>query len=310
MSNGLKCAIELTDVGWKAGKAFELDVTLRVPVGSIYGFLGPNGSGKTTTIRIFMGMIRADRGSVRVLDRSVPADMKSILARVGYVPERPHVYPALTVGEQIHYHSSFFRLWDKGWATELTKRLELDPDRKIARMSKGETGKLLLLLALAQRPSLLVLDEPTEGLDPVVRRDVLSAVLDYVSETGATVFISSHLVHELERMCDWVGVMDRGRVVAELPMHLFKNGIKRLRVAGAPEALNGIPFTLLSRQHENGSAPAAGSVETWIVRGWEAPMRYYFDSVGATLRDVIDLDLEESFVELLRSSRPPTSGRF
>ena len=298
-------AIELTDVGWRAGKSFELrDVSLRVPTGSIYGFLGPNGSGKTTTIRIFMGMIKPDRGRITVLDRSVPSDMKSILARVGYVPERPHVYPALTVGEQIHYHSSFFRLWDRGWAEELRKRLDLDPQQKISRLSKGETGKLLLLLALAQRPSLLVLDEPTEGLDPVVRRDVLAAVLDYVSDTGATVFISSHLVHELERICDWVGVMDQGRVVAELPMQLFKNGIKRLRVTDAPVALNVVPFTVLSRQRENG----AGSGETWIVRGWEPPMRHYFDSVGATLRDVIDLDLEESFVELLRSSRPSTSG--
>jgi ABC-2 type transport system ATP-binding protein len=300
-------AIELTDVAWRAGRSFELsDVSLHVPTGSIYGFLGPNGSGKTTTIRIFMGMIKPDRGRVTVLDRPVPADMKFILARVGYVPERPHVYPALTVGEQIHYHSSFFRLWDRGWAEELRKRLALDSEQKIARMSKGETGKLLLLLALAQRPSLLVLDEPTEGLDPVVRRDVLAAVLDYVSDTGATVFISSHLVHELERICDWVGVMDGGRVVAELPMQLFKNGIKRLRVTDAPAALNGVPFTLLSRQHENG----AGSFETWIVRGWEPPMRHYFDSVGATLRDVIDLDLEESFVELLRSSRPRTPGSY
>ena len=298
-------AIELSDVRWKAGKSFELsDVSLRVPAGSIYGFLGPNGSGKTTTIRIFMGMIRPDSGRITVLDRSVPADMKSILARVGYVPERPHVYPALTVAEQVRYHSSFFRQWDRGWADELTRRLDLDPDQKIGRMSKGETGKLLLLLALAQRPSLLVLDEPTEGLDPVVRRDVLAAVLDYISDTGATVFISSHLVHELERICDWVGVMDEGRVVAELPMQHFKNGIKRLRVVDAPAAPNGIPFTLLSRQHENGS----GSGETWIVRGWAPPMRHYFDSVGATLRDVIDLDLEESFVELLRSSRPSTSG--
>jgi len=298
-------AIELTDVCWSADKGFELrDLTLRVPTGSIYGFLGPNGSGKTTTIRIFMGMIEADRGDVRVLDRPVPADMTSILARVGYVPERPHIYPALTVGEQIRYHSSFFRLWDRGWAEELRKRLDLDPGQKIARLSKGETGKLLLLLALAQRPALLVLDEPTEGLDPVVRRDVLAAALDYVSDTGATVFISSHLMHELERICDWVGVMDHGQVVAELPMQLFKNGIKRLRVADAPDAPKGIPFTVLSRLHENG----AGSGETWIVRGWEPSMRHYFDSVGATLRDVIDLDLEESFVELLRSSRPPTSG--
>jgi ABC-2 type transport system ATP-binding protein len=183
-------------------------------------------------------------------------------------------------------------------------RLGLDPHRKISRMSKGENGKLLILLALSQRPDLLVLDEPTDGLDPVVRRDVLTAVLDYVSETSATVFISSHLVHELERICDWVGVMDDGQLVAELPMQSFKNGIKRIRVADAPDLPGDTPFVILHRKEADG----AGSVETWIVRGWQDPMRQYFAGVGATLRDVIDLDLEEGFVELLSSSRPHNNG--
>ena len=298
-------AIELTDVGWKAGKSFELkDLTLRVPTGSIYGFLGPNGSGKTTTIRMFMGMMKPDQGDIRVLDRNVPKEMPRILARVGYVPERPHVYPSLTVGEAVKYHSSFYDLWDAGWAKELTGRLGLDPERKISRMSKGENGKLLILLALSQRPDLLVLDEPTDGLDPVVRRDVLTAVLDYVSETSATVFISSHLVHELERICDWVGVMDNGQLVAELPMQSFKNGIKRIRVADAPDLPGDTPFVILNRKESDG----LGSVETWIVRGWQDPMKQYFAGVGATVRDVIDLDLEEGFVELLRSSRPHSNG--
>ncbi len=299
----MNSAIELSNVGWKAGKSFEVkDLSLRVPTGSIYGFLGPNGSGKTTTIRMFMGMLRPDHGEIRIFGKSVPRDMKAILSRVGYVPERPHIYPSLTVGEQVKVHSSFYDLWDHGWCNELLLRLHLDSDQKISRMSKGETGKLLLLLALAQRPDLLVLDEPTDGLDPVVRRDVLSAVLDYVSERSATVFISSHLVHELERICDWVGVMDHGRLVAELPMQQFKNGIKRLRIAGAPDGIEGAPFTLLSRHRDNG----VGSLETWIVRDWAPPMRHYFDGVGATVRDVVDLDLEEGFVELLRSSRPKT----
>jgi ABC-2 type transport system ATP-binding protein len=120
-----------------------------------------------------------------------------------------------------------------------------------------------------------------------------------VSQQNATVFISSHLVHELERICDWVGVMDRGRLVAELPMHSFKNGIKRLRVANAPAQAGDTPFVLLSREE------GAGSVETWIVRGWQGPMTQYFDGVGANLRDVVDLDLEEGFVELLRTFRGP-----
>jgi ABC-2 type transport system ATP-binding protein len=297
-------AIELVGVQWRAGKSFSLkELDLNVPVGAIYGFLGPNGSGKTTTIRLLMGMMKPDRGEIRVLGMTLARNLPDILKRVGYVPERPHVYPALTVAEQLRYHASFFPLWDGGWAKELTLRLGLDSDRKISRMSKGETGKLLILLALAQRPDLLVLDEPTDGLDPVVRRDVLGAVLDYVSETNATVFISSHLVHELERICDWVGVMDNGSLLAEVPMQQFKNGIKRIRVHGAPELTDAAPFTILSRERTNG--PRSG--ETWIVRGWEDPMRHYFDRVGATLRDVIDLDLEESFVELLRSSRPTHS---
>jgi ABC-2 type transport system ATP-binding protein len=299
-------AIELNGVGWTAGKGFALqDLSLRVPTASIYGFLGPNGSGKTTTIRMCMGMMKPDRGEIQVLGLDVPQDMPRILARVGYVPERPHVYPALTVDEQVRYHASFFKKWDQAWAKELMERLLLDPDRRISRMSKGEIGKLLLLLALSQRPDLLVLDEPTDGLDPVVRRDVLTAVLDYVGETSATVFISSHLVHELERICDWVGVMDDGRLIAELPMQTFKNGIKRLKVAGAPAAPAEPPFTILSREPVNG----AGAGETWIVRGWQDAMRAYFDAAGIALRDVVDLDLEDGFVELLRSSRPKTPDR-
>jgi ABC-2 type transport system ATP-binding protein len=294
-------AIELNGVSWKAGKGFELrDLTLRVPTGSIYGFLGPNGSGKTTTIRLFMGMMKPDGGDIRLLGKHVPRELSGILARVGFVPERPHVYPALTVGEALRYHASFYPSWDRGWSDHLTERLDLDPQRRISRMSKGETGKLLLLLALSQRPDLLVLDEPTDGLDPVVRRDVLTAVLDYVSETSATVFISSHLIHELERFCDWVGVLDGGRLVAELPMQSFKNGIKRIRVSNAPSVPGDTPFVIL---HRSGS-DALGAMETWTVRGWQDPMRQYFEGVGATLRDVIDLDLEEGFVELLRSARP------
>jgi ABC-2 type transport system ATP-binding protein len=123
-----------------------------------------------------------------------------------------------------------------------------------------------------------------------------------VAQRNATVFISSHLVHELERICDWVGVMDRGRLVAELPMQSFKNGMKRLRVQRAPALLGDTPFVLLAREHLDQAA------ETWIVRGWQPPMSQYFEGVGATLREVIDLDLEEGFVELLRTARRPSEG--
>ena len=304
----MKYAIELDRVVWSPGDAFRLDeLSLRVPRGSIYGFLGPNGSGKTSTIRLFMGMAKPNSGEIRVLDGSVPRDMPHILARLGYVPERPHVYPHLTVDEALRFHAAFHRQWDPHWADQLVERLGLDPSRKIARMSKGEVGKLLVSLALAQRPELLVLDEPTDGLDPVVRRDVMTTVLDYVSETGATVFISSHLVHELERICDWVGVMDAGSLVAEVPMTVFKNGIKHLRVEPTrPDAFTPTrpartepPFVVLDRKPANGVSP----YETWVVRGWDDDHASWFADGPERLRDVVDLDLEEGFVELLRSQR-------
>jgi ABC-2 type transport system ATP-binding protein len=293
-------AIDIQGLHYRAGKSFEIrDLALRVPTGSLYGFLGPNGSGKTTTIRLMLGLLRPLGGTITVLGASVPRDIPRILARTGYVPEQPHLYTTLTVAESLNFHAAFYPTWDWTWANELVGQFQLDRARRLAQLSKGEMGKLEMLLALAQRPELLVLDEPTDGLDPVVRRDVLAALLDYVSQQNATVFISSHLVHELERICDWVGVMDRGRLVAELPMQSFKNGIKRLRVTNPPALPGDTPFVVLAREASNGGS------ETWTVRGWQAPMSQYFEGVGASLREVIDLDLEEGFVELLRTFREP-----
>jgi ABC-type multidrug transport system ATPase subunit len=293
-------AIEIRRLHYRAGKSFAIpSLNLTVPAGSIYGFLGPNGSGKTTTIRLVLGLLRPRTGSIRVLDRPMPEDAPAVLARTGYVPEQPHLDPTLTVGELLRFQAAFYPTWDHAWAAQLLATFELDGRHLFGRLSKGQKGKLMMLLALAQRPELLVLDEPTDGLDPVVRRDMLAALIDYVSERGATVFISSHLVHELERMCDWIGVMDQGRLVTELPMERFKNGIKRLVVSDAPLELTTTPFSLLSRERND------AATETWLVRDWEPEMQSFFDSAGASLQRVIDLDLEDGFVELLRTFRTP-----
>ncbi len=268
-------------------------------MGSVYGFLGPNGSGKTTTIRLALGLLRPDAGQIAVLGEPMPEHAPVILGRIGYVPEQPHLDPTLTVRELLRFQSAFYRTWDAPHAEQLLRQFELDEDRLFGRLSKGQKAKLMILLALAQRGELLVLDEPTDGLDPVVRRDILAALLEYVSQRGATVFISSHLVHELERICDWVAVLDDGRLVTESPMEQLKNGIKRLRVARPPADVGAAPFALLARE----SSPGNGGVETWVVRGWDPAMASYFVSVGAALEDVIDLDLEDSFVELLRTFR-------
>ena len=290
-------AIETKDLSCRVGRAFQVSqLDMHVPQRSVYGFLGPNGAGKTTTIRLLLGLLKPNAGRITVLGRAMPDEYAAVLARTGYVPERPHVYPSLSIAEAMRLHSSFYPTWDQRWATDLMAQFQLDVTRRVGALSKGEAGKLLMLLALAQRPDLLVLDEPTDGLDPVVRRDILAAVLQFVTDHEATVLISSHLVHELERICDWIGLMDAGKLVAEMPMQDFKNGIKRLRVAAAPDNLGTAPFTLLSRERN-------GSVEQWLVRGWAPGMHEYLASVGASVREVVDLDLEEGFVELLRSAR-------
>jgi len=294
-------AIETAGLSYRAGrgaKAFEVrNLGMHVPKGSVYGFLGPNGSGKTTTIRLLLGLVKPDAGTITVLGEPMPASYPSVLRKTGYVPERPHLYQSLTIAEALRLHSAFYPTWDQQWAEELLGQFDLDVDRKLSALSKGESGKVHMLVALAQKPELLVLDEPTDGLDPVVRRDILAAVLQYVTDAQATVLISSHLVHELERICDWVGLMDHGSLIAEVPMQDFKSGIKKLRVASVPADLANAPFTLLSRERTN------GSVEQLLVRGWDPHMSEYLTGVGANLREVIDLDLEEGFVEMLRAAR-------
>lgn len=293
-------AVEIRGLHYRAGKNFTIpQLDLTVPAGSIYGFLGPNGSGKTTTIRLILGLLRARAGSIRLLGESMPERAPTVLARVGFVPEQPHLDPTLTVCETLRFREAFYPTWDGDWAGHLLQAFDLDPRQPFGKLSKGQKGKVMMLLALAQRPEILMLDEPTDGLDPVVRRDMLSALIDYVSQHGATVFISSHLVHELERMCDWIGVMDNGRLVSEMPMQQFKNGIKRLVVRDAPADAAAAPFAVLTRDR-NGAA-----TETWLVRGWESGMRTWFDGCGAELQSIVDLDLEDGFVELLRTFRAP-----
>jgi ABC-2 type transport system ATP-binding protein len=293
-------AIETRALHYQVGRSFQIPaLDLHVPTGSIYGFLGPNGSGKTTTIRLILGLLRPRAGQITVLGAPMPAAAARTLARIGYVPEQPHLDPTATVAETLRFQAAFYPTWDMPWAERLLQTFELDAERPFGRLSKGQKGKVMMLLALAQCPELLVLDEPTDGLDPVVRRDMLAALIEYVSQRGATVFISSHLVHELERLCDWIGVMDGGRLVAELPTDRLKNGIKRLVVCNAPPASAAPPFDLLSREADGGAN------ETWLVRGWEPDMGTYFETVGASLQRVVDLDLEDGFVELLRSFRRP-----
>ena len=171
-------AIHIERLHYRAGKTFEIkDLDLHVPTGSIYGFLGPNGSGKTTTIRLILGLLRPLSGRITVLGDPMPEQHARVLGRVGYVPEQPHLDATLTVRELIDFQAAFYPRWDRVRADELVQRFELDGEHLFGRLSKGQKAKLMILLALSQCGDLLVLDEPTDGLDPVVRRDILSALV-------------------------------------------------------------------------------------------------------------------------------------
>jgi ABC-2 type transport system ATP-binding protein len=297
-------AVELAGVAYSPGRGFRIAaLDLVVPDGAVYGFLGPNGAGKTTTLRLVLGLLRARAGRIEVLGQSMPAEAPAVLARVGYVPEQPHFDSLLTVREILRFQAAFYRDWDWATAERLLLELQLPDERKFGRLSKGQKAKLMMLTVLAQRPELLVLDEPTDGLDPVARRDILVALLDYVADRRATVMISSHLVHELEGICTWVGVMDAGSLVVQMPMDTFRAGIKRLRFAASPPPAGGAepPFVVLSKSdREPGGA-------SWVVRNWHDDMAEYFAVQGTPLREVIDLGLEDGYVELLRAFRHAAS---
>lgn len=207
-------AVEIRGLHYRAGKNFEIgNLDLTVPAGSIYGFLGPNGSGKTTTIRLILGLLRARAGSICVLEEPMPERAPAVLARIGFVPEQPHLDPTLTVCETMRFREAFYPTWDGDWAGRLLRTFDLDPHHPFGKLSKGQKGKVMMLLALAQRPELLVLDEPTEGLDPNQRLEIRHLIADLGKER--TVLLSTHVLSEVRQSCSRLLIINKGRIVAD-----------------------------------------------------------------------------------------------
>ena len=189
------------------------NVNLTLPRGVVFGLVGANGAGKTTLIRHILGLLRAEAGSVRVFGRDPVADPAGVLGKIGYVSEEHDVPSWMRVWELMRYTQAFFPTWDPAYAEELRGRFELDPDVRIKHLSKGQRARADLLVALAHRPELLVLDEPSAGLDPIVRRDILEAVIRAIADDGRTVLFSSHLLNEVERVADQVTMIHQGKIV-------------------------------------------------------------------------------------------------
>jgi ABC-2 type transport system ATP-binding protein len=188
-------------------------VTLTFPRGGVYGLVGANGAGKTTLVKHVLGLLKAESGSVRVFGLDPVADPVGVLSRIGYLSEENDLPEWMTVNELMRYSRAFYPKWDDAYADELRRMFALEPGAKIKTLSKGQKVRAGLIAALAYRPELLVLDEPSSGLDPIVRRDILGAVLRTIADDGRTVLFSSHLLNEVEEVADHVTMMAHGRIL-------------------------------------------------------------------------------------------------
>jgi ABC-2 type transport system ATP-binding protein len=208
--------VEIEGLSRRFGDKVALDgINLTVPAGSVFGLVGENGAGKTTLIKHVLGLLRAEAGSVRVFGRDPAADPVGVLAQVGYLSEDADLPGWMRVGEWLRYVRAFYPGWDVAYAERLRREFELAPAARIKDLSKGQRARAGLLAALAYRPRLLVLDEPSSGLDPIVRRDILGAIIRTIADEGRTVLFSSHLLDEVERVSDHVAMIKGGRIVLD-----------------------------------------------------------------------------------------------
>ena len=205
---------------------------LRVPAGSIFGFLGRNGAGKTTTIKTLMGLLRSDGGTARVFGNPVSDADRSIeiRRRIGFVTEDKELYPYMTVEQIVRFTRPFFPKWRDDLEQRYLKMFELPPKKKIPDLSKGMRSKLMLLLAISRGAELLILDEPTDGLDPAATEDVLRELVAIAASDGTTMFFSSHQLSEVELIADYIGIIDRGKMIVAGSLDDMKAQYQRLQV--------------------------------------------------------------------------------
>src|SRR6476469_1685023 len=215
--------IDVSRLTRRFGDKTALDsVSLAIPRGAVYGLVGANGAGKTTLIKHILGLLRAQSGSVRVFGLDPVTDPVGVLSRIGYLSEENDLPGWMRVDELIRYSRAFYPAWDDVYAEELRQVFALDPTARIKSLSRGQKARAGLLIALAHRPELLVLDEPSSGLDPIVRRDILGAVIRTIADEGRTVLFSSHLLEEVEQVAGHVTMIHHGTIVLSAPLHEIK----------------------------------------------------------------------------------------
>jgi len=275
-------------------------LSLNVPRGVAYGFLGRNGAGKTSTIRILLGLARPTEGRATVLGFSIGREQVAILERTAFVSESKALYGGLTPRELVRFTRGFYRNWSDQAAGKYSQLFEIPMDRPFSKLSQGNRTKVYLLLALSQGADLLVLDEPTMGLDPVVLDEFLRVVVEDVVGAGHTVFVSSHHLSDVEQIADWVGLIDHGKLLLEARLDDIKNQFRLITVAG-----NALPQT---RSPEVLLVASEGNFYKYLVTKNADAFAAELSRQGATVAEVSPLGLREIFLALVRKEEPCISG--
>jgi len=273
------------------------DLSFEVPAGSIFGLLGQNGAGKSTTIKTLLNLLQPTTGRLSVLGFDCTSQSISVRQRVGYLPEEPAYYSWMTVAEIVSFNAAFYEKWDAALAASLLKQLELPRDRRLRQLSRGMQAKVGLVMALAPRPEVLILDDPTSGLDPVVRREFLEAMIANVQAEGGTVFFSTHMLNEMERVADEVAIMHEGRLRVRASLEQLKAGTRKLRAVYAERVPHSFPIPDLLRVERNSHQVLL------TVTAFDPAMPSALRDAGAESVEVIDLSLEEIFVETVKGAR-------
>lgn len=269
------------------------NITLQVEKGSVFGLIGPNGSGKTTLIKILMDIIFPDSGSVELLDQN-SGQMSRIREKIGYVPDIPGMYPNFKCEEMFRLGSRLYPSWDWDVCQRLIKTFEVPKNRRVHNLSRGMKVRMSLIMALAIKPQLLILDEPTAGLDPIFRREFLKLVLDEAALSGTTVFYSTHNLTDLERTADTIGCLNRGRL-------LFQRSLDEIK-----ESIHRVQFITENHQAMVPSLPGIldyqenGRIHTITVEGNWAEIQTALDKLHPTYQEKLNLSLEDAFINLIK----------
>ena len=260
------------------------DLTMTVPKGAVYGLVGPNGAGKSTAIRILTGVYRQDKGEALMENAPIYED-PALKARIGYIPDDVFYFPSASMEDMRNFYKGIYPNFDDALFDRLFEVFQLPRKGQIRRFSKGMQKQAAFHLTICTRPDVMILDEPVDGLDPVMRRQVWSLILSDVAQRGTTVLVSSHNLRELEDVCDHVGIMDHGKMLLERSLADMQGATHKLQMVGQlPEGLEVL--------HESSS----GRLKTYVVRGDAGTITEKLNAADLVYFDMLPLSLEEIFI--------------